>query len=168
MTPFCAEKKLAQKPFRYIERKNMSDKQLPFTPDEIANDVSKMAGKPESQRKIIADKASYKFAELYHETTPEEFKQIYNDAALKSRTDSDKTQKIFCKTTDGKVHDELKASDKNIKEIWIGDPARDPLFNWGNYKVFSQEKEAEKEKKSQASISQRNGMLSTFMEKNSF
>lgn len=142
-----------------------SDNQTPFTPDNIHADVLKMAGKPDTVRKAMADKANYKFSQVSHSMSSLEFNEIYNEVALKSRIDSDKTQQVFCKTKDGKIHDQIKP-DETISEIWIGDPQRDRLFNWGNYKVYSQEKEAEKEKKNQASLSQRGGMLRTLIDEN--
>ncbi|MBX9878308.1 MAG: hypothetical protein K2Y22_07600 [Candidatus Obscuribacterales bacterium] len=142
----------------------MSDKELPFTPENIAKDVLDMSGKHDSERKSMADKASYKFSTLFHNTSAEEFRAIYNEVSLQTRLDADKTQKVFCKTEDGKVHDNLKVDDKNIKEIWIGNPAN--LFDWGNYQVFSQQKEDEKQKKNQASLSHRQGMLKTLLDEN--
>jgi len=55
---------------------------------------------------------------------------------------------------------------KRYKEIWIGDPNRDIFWQWDNYRVFSNEKEAAKKTNNEASISQRSGMLRTLIDEN--
>lgn len=142
----------------------MSENEIPFSSENIHQDVLSMKGKNDIERNSVANKAGHKLAKDFQNCTPEEFRDLFNDLALKSRIDDDKSRQVFCKTADGKIHDSLKPNEKDITEIWIGDPRA--LFNWGNLNVFDKNRELERQKHNQGSLGRNAGMLKTMLEDN--
>jgi len=72
----------------------MDQSKFPFSSENVAQDVVSMSGKSGQERKEMADKASHKLSVAFSHCTKDEFRDYYNDVALKSRIDADKSQKV--------------------------------------------------------------------------